>query len=136
MNNKGCQEFESASSISLVDLSPWPIFVAMVYLLWQLEGHHICIFSSGGLLLLTGFALLHQFSCLDKRCRREGTFAEVHIKKYKRAYVWGCFVYCFRSLFFLAFFWAFFHSSLPRVWYRKRLATVGLEILQPFQIPL
>jgi cytochrome c oxidase subunit 3 len=118
----------------LVDPSPWPLMGSL---------SSLCITSGGVLFMhnyLEGFALLKFgiFSLIFvmyvwwRDVIREATFEEQHNFAVQRGLRLGMLLFIISEImFFFAFFWAFFHSSLAPVfniggvWPPKELITIG-----------
>lgn len=94
----------------------------------------------GGLsLLFIGlFFFIFFFSSWIKDVIREATFLEDHKKLVQKGLRLGFLLFVVsEAMLFFALFWAFFHSSLaPAISLGSIWPPIGLEILQPFGIPL
>jgi cytochrome c oxidase subunit 3 len=124
----------------LVDPSPWPFFISIALLV--LTTGAVLFFHSFkfGLPILL-FGLIFVLSVMGFWWRdvvREATFRGLHTVKVIRGLKLGVALFIVSEvMFFFSFFWAFFHSSLAPsmeiggVWPPK-----GLQILNPFGIPL
>jgi len=102
----------------LVDPSPWPI-VASLAAFFMTSGGVLYMhkFVGGGHLLLTGFlTLLYVMYTWWRDIIREATFEEQHTFPVQRGLRLGMILFIVSEvMFFFAFFWAFFHSSLSPV---------------------
>nr|AFY30507.1 cytochrome c oxidase subunit III [Zorotypus medoensis] len=122
----------------LVDMSPWPILgsisalfmtLSMVMMFHKLN--HLMMFMAMTFIILIMF-LWWQDIC------RESTFQGLHTIKVTKNMQLGMILFITSEvLFFMSFFWAFFHSSLTAsveigmLWPPK-----GISVFNPFQIPL
>jgi cytochrome c oxidase subunit 3 len=124
----------------LVDPSPWPIVAAFGGLAFTFGGVlFIHGFFGGFFLLLNGlFSVLFVMFTWWRDIIREGTFEGYHTKNVQVGLRWGMLLFIISEImFFFAFFWSFFHSSLSPsfdlggVWTPK-----GVAVLNPWEIPL
>jgi heme/copper-type cytochrome/quinol oxidase subunit 3 len=124
----------------LVDPSPWPFFSSWSLFYLALGGASLFhFFINGPRVFDIGFILL--ISILSVWWRdvvREGTFNLHHTLQVQKSLRLGMVLFIVSEvLFFFAFFWAFFHSSLApthvlgSVW-----PPVAIEVFSPFGIPL
>jgi cytochrome c oxidase subunit 3 len=124
----------------LVDPSPWPL-VSAIGGFTMLSGGAIWFhnFSGGGFTLIFGQIIV--VFCMYVWWRdivREGTFEGKHTLMVQIGLRWGIALFIASEvIFFFAFFWAFFHSSLAptpeigSVWPPK-----GIEVLSAWEVPL
>nr|ALO20819.1 cytochrome c oxidase subunit 3 [Eudendrium capillare] len=122
----------------LVDPSPWPYIMSCGALLTTL-GAVIYFHYSQIFLFLVGLFIL--ITCLFmwlKDVIRESTFQGFHTKLAVSGLKLGFILFIVSEiLFFLSFFWAFFHSSLaPSVEIGVMWPPKGINPLNPFSIPL
>ncbi len=102
-------------SYHLVDSSPWPLIAALGAFMFTtgmvLYMHR---FLDGGSLALTGFfIILYVMFVWWRDIVREATFEEQHTQTVQRGLRLGMILFIASEvMFFFAFFWAFFHSSL------------------------
>ena len=102
-------------SYHLVDPSPWPLIAALGAFMFTtgmvLYMHR---FLDGGSLALTGFfIILYVMFAWWRDIVREATFEEQHTQTVQRGLRLGMILFIASEvMFFFAFFWAFFHSSL------------------------
>jgi cytochrome c oxidase subunit 3 len=124
----------------LVDPSPWPFFGAMgaltlttgaVMFLHSFEGGKFLFFLGLTILLYTMFVWWRDVI-------RESTFSGHHTKQVQNGLRYGMILFIVSEImFFFAFFWAFFHSSLaPDIEIGSVWPPKGLEVFNPWQIPL
>lgn len=96
-------------------------------------------YQYGGLLMSIGFLLtLYVVSCWWRDVIRESTYEGHHTKIVQLGLRYGVVLFIISEvLFFVAFFWAFFHSSLSPT---CEIGTVwppqGIQVLNPWHIPL
>jgi cytochrome c oxidase subunit 3 len=124
----------------LVDISPWPIIGAIGTLVIT-SGlvMYMHSYSGGGMVLSLGLIILLTVMTLWwKDVIREGTFGGHHTKLVQRGLRIGMILFIISEVFFfLAFFWAFFHSSLsPSVELGSIWPPKGIEALSPWEVPL
>ena len=123
----------------LVDPSPWPIFSSFAAFLTTTGGVlYIHAYSGGGLMLSFGFAMiLYSMFVWWRDIVREATFEGHHTQKVQLGLRYGVILFIVSEvMFFVAFFWAFFHSSLaPTVEIGAVWPPKGIQVLDPWQIP-
>jgi len=98
--------------------------------------HNYC---DGAFLLVVGFFTTNFVLFLWwKDVVRESTYEGQHTKDVKRGLRWGMVLFIVSEImFFFAFFWAFFHSSLsPSFGIGGVFPPEGIEVLNPWEIPL
>ena len=96
-------------------------------------------YEHGGMVLASGFLMtLYSMMVWWRDVIREGTFQGHHTREVQTGLRYGMLLFIVSEImFFLAFFWAFFHSSLSPtvdigcVWPPK-----GIEVVDPWEIPL
>lgn len=127
-------------SYHLVDPSPWPLVAALGAFMFTtgmvLYMHR---FLDGGWLAFTGFVIiLYVMFAWWRDIVREATFEEQHTETVQRGLRLGMILFIASEvMFFFAFFWAFFHSSLAPtfniggVWPPQ-----SIEVIQTSGIPL
>jgi cytochrome c oxidase subunit 3 len=124
----------------LVDQSPWPIFAAFAALTTTSGGvAYMHSYAGGGFMLGTGFALiLFSFFVWWRDVIREATFEGHHTVMVQKGMRWGMGLFiCSEVMFFFAFFWAFFHSSLaPTMELGSIWPPQGIEYFYAGAIPL
>jgi len=127
-------------SFHLVDPSPWPILASFTAFLLTVGGVLFMHGESSGksLLKLALYILLFIMYFWWQDVVREGTFEGQHTQSVQTGLRMGVIFFIVSEvMFFLAFFWGFFHSSfnpaseLGAVW-----PPVSLIVLNPWQIPL
>jgi len=102
-------------SFHLVDPSPWPLIASLGALMLTTGGVlYMHKFYGGGQLLLTGFfIILYVMYTWWRDIVREATYEEQHTFAVQRGLRLGMILFIVSEImFFFAFFWAFFHSSV------------------------
>nr|AUI11283.1 cytochrome c oxidase subunit 3 [Clanculus margaritarius] len=122
----------------LVEFSPWPLTGSMgaLFLTAGSAGWFHGYFYSVSLL---GFVLIILTMIQWWRdVTREATFQGFHTEKVSSGLRWGMILFITSEVcFFFAFFWAYFHSSLaPTPELGSCWPPVGVDPLNPFQVPL
>lgn len=132
-----CGEGGMKHPYHLVDPRPWPVYLS-VGILFFFAGftgffHNYDAFLSLLGLLLVSLSLIRWF----RDVWREGTMQGKHTQKVVIGLRMGIFLFIVREcLFFFSFFWAFFHSSLNPSFSIHAWPPVGLEGVNPFNVPL
>ena len=109
------QYIKTKHSWHLIDPSPWPLLTSIgAFSTTSGFALYIHSYTSGGYVLINGFIVL--FSSVFMWWRdviREATFEEQHTYPVQRGLRFGMILFIVSEImFFFAFFWAFFHSSL------------------------
>lgn len=127
-------------SFHLVDPSPWPLVASLGALAMTTGGVlYMHKFYGGGQLLLTGFfIILYVMYTWWRDIVREATYEEQHTFAVQRGLRLGMILFIVSELmFFFAFFWAFFHSSLaPTFAIGGVWPPQAIETIQTSGIPL
>ena len=123
----------------LVDPSPWP-FVSSLSAFGCAIGAvmYMHAFKNGGFILSISFvSLLSVMFVWWRDVVREATFEGCHTGVVQRGLRYGVILFIVSEvLFFFAFFWAFFHSSLsPTVEIGSIWPPKGISIINPWEIP-
>ena len=123
----------------LVDPSPWP-FLASLGALCATIGAVLSMhgFDGGFNLFLLGFGIvLYVMYVWWRDIIRESAFEGHHTMTVQAGLRWGMLLFIVSEImFFFAFFWAFFHSSLaPTIELGAMWPPKGIEVLDPWQIP-
>nr|WCB98910.1 cytochrome c oxidase subunit 3 [Bactrocera dorsalis] len=122
----------------LVDYSPWPLtgaigaMTSVSGLVKWFHQYDISLFTLGNIItILTVYQWWRDVS-------REGTFQGLHTLPVTLGLRWGMILFILSEvLFFVSFFWAFFHSSLsPAIELGAMWPPAGIQPFNPFQIPL
>lgn len=123
----------------LVDPSPWPIFGSLGALATTLGGvMYMHSFAGGASLLTLGLTMIFYTMFVWWRdVIRESTYEGHHTSVVQIGLRYGMILFIISEvMFFLAFFWAFFHSSLaPTVEIGAIWPPKGIEVLDPWGIP-
>lgn len=122
----------------LVEFSPWPLTGSMGALFLTLglagwfHGYSMSTIILG--FVLVGLTIIQWW----RDVIREGTFQGFHTGKVAKGLRWGIILFIVSEVcFFFAFFWAYFHSSLaPSPELGSCWPPVGIDPLNPFEIPL
>jgi len=124
----------------LVDPSPWPIFASLSALSSTTGG--VMFFhgyTGGSSVLALGISMiLYSMFVWWRDIIREGTFEGHHTKTVQLGLRYGMILFIVSEImFFFAFFWAFFHSSLsPSIDIGAIWPPKGIHVLSPWEIPL
>jgi cytochrome c oxidase subunit 3 len=123
----------------LVDPSPWPIIAALSALMVTFGGAlYLHGYSGGGFLWRFGVLMvLFMMFTWWRDVIREGTFEGQHTKAVQRGLRIGMLLFIVSEImFFFAFFWAFFHSSInPTYAIGGVWPPMFLVVLDPWKIP-
>lgn len=131
---------KTAHSYHLVDPSPWPLLAALgAFMLTSGLVLYMHKFVGGWQLLITGLTLiLYMMYTWWRDIIREATFEDQHSIAVQKGLRLGMVLFILSEvMFFFAFFWAFFHSSIAPVyniggvWPPKAISTINT-----FTIPL
>nr|AND96673.1 cytochrome c oxidase subunit 3 [Eurysternus caribaeus] len=122
----------------LVDVSPWPLLGAlstMITMIGLIKWFHM--FNYNLFLLGSTITMLIMYQWW-RDVIRESTFQGHHTFKVAMGMRWGMILFITSEvLFFVSFFWCFFHSSLaPSIELGMIWPPKGIEPFNPLQIPL
>ena len=124
----------------LVSPSPWPIYTSISLLSLTTSGvltmHG---FEEAHYFLIAAFiALVSSMSFWWRDVISEGTYLGNHTLAVQKGLNMGVILFIVsEGLFFLAIFWAFFHSALaPTVELGAQWPPMGIEAVNPFELPL
>lgn len=124
----------------LVDPSPWPLIASVSVLLLTMGGvMYMHSYIGGGYLLSLGFLMvLYTMFVWWRDVIREATFEGHHTSVVQVGLRYGMLLFIVSEvMFFVAFFWAFFHSSIsPTVELGAVWPPKGITILNPWEVPL
>jgi len=124
----------------LVSPSPWPFNTSIALLILTAStAFSIHNFNYGYIFLFSGLALLVlSMSFWFRDIISEGTFLGDHTLAVQKGLNLGVILFIVsEALFFLAIFWAFFHSALtPTVELGAQWPPIGIEPVNPFELPL
>nr|YP_010329986.1 cytochrome c oxidase subunit III [Theretra alecto]UNP54913.1 cytochrome c oxidase subunit 3 [Theretra alecto] len=131
-NNFTCHPYH------LVDYSPWPL-TGSIGVLTLVTGMVKWFHNFNMNLLILGYiiTILTLYQWWRDVCR-EGTFQGKHTIMVTKGLQWGMILFIVSEiLFFMSFFWAFFHSSLsPNIEIGAMWPPISIYPFNPFQIPL
>nr|AYR06627.1 cytochrome c oxidase subunit III [Renouxia sp.] len=123
----------------LVDPSPWPFMASLSAFSCTIGGVlYIHAYKYGGISLFLGFlTLIFTMFVWWRDIIRESTFEGHHTGIVQQGLRYGVILFIISEiLFFFAFFWAFFHSSLaPTVEIGSIWPPKGIIVLNPWEIP-
>jgi cytochrome c oxidase subunit 3 len=123
----------------LVDPSPWPLFASFAAFLTTIGGvMYMHSYQGGELVLPLGIIMvIYAMFVWWRDVIREATFEGHHTTAVQLGLRYGMILFLASEImFFLAFFWAFFHSSLaPTVEIGAIWPPKGIEVLNPWEIP-
>ena len=124
----------------MVDPSPWPLSLSFSLLIMAISAvMYMHGFPYGGYLLNLGFILTSTGMALWFRdVIVEGTYLGHHTEQVKKGIVLGIGLFILSEFMaFVSIFWAYFHSSLsPAIEIGGVWPPLGIEVLDPFAIPL
>jgi len=129
-----------AHPFHLVSPSPWPLYTCISLLTLTTTGvstmHN---YAHAKIVLLLGFlGLIYSMSLWFRDVISEGTYLGNHTLAVQRGINMGVGLFIVsEALFFLAIFWAFFHSALsPTVELGATWPPMGINSINPFELPL
>jgi cytochrome c oxidase subunit 3 len=124
----------------MVTRSPWPLFVSLSALFLTLGlTAYMHMYSGGGVLFGIGFvSLLAVLAFWWRDVIREATFEGKHTQIVQLNHKFGFVLFIVSEImFFFAFFWAFFHSSLsPAIEIGCIWPPAGVIPFNPWKVPL
>jgi len=127
-------------SYHLVENSPWPLFGSLSCFVLTISGVlYMKGFQYGLILLYIALILLVlTFFFWFRDIIREATYQGHHTHKVRKGLQLGMILFIVSEIcFFVAFFWAYFHSSLtPAVELGAIWPPKGIAILNPWNVPL
>ncbi len=124
----------------LVSPSPWPIFTSICLLNLTsstvLSMHNF--YNSHYLVYLAIMLVIISMSLWFRDIISEGTFLGNHTLSVQKGLNLGVILFIVsEAMFFMAIFWAFFHSALtPTVELGAQWPPIGIEAINPFELPL
>jgi cytochrome c oxidase subunit 3 len=123
----------------LVDPSPWPLFASLSAFSSTFGGvMYMHGYIGGGNLLSLGLIMIcYSMFVWWRDVVREGTYEGHHTSFVQLGLRYGMILFIVSELmFFVAFFWAFFHASLsPTVEIGAVWPPKGIEVLNPWEVP-
>lgn len=129
-----------AHPFHLVSPSPWPLFTCIALLTLTTTGvltmHNFS--HSDDFLKLAFISVIASMAFWWRDVISEGTYLGNHTLAVQRGLNMGVALFIVsEALFFLAIFWAFFHSALsPTVELGAQWPPMGIEAINPFELPL
>lgn len=124
----------------LVSPSPWPLYTSICLLnITTSAGLSMHNFNNSYYLFYIAlFLVISSMSFWFKDIISEGTFLGDHTLAVQKGLNLGIILFIVsEALFFLAIFWAFFHSALtPTVELGAQWPPLGIEPVNPFELPL
>ena len=124
----------------LVDPSPWPAFSSLGALTTTMGAvMYFHGYVGGGAMLSTGLlTIIYAMFVWWRDVVTESTYRCLHTAKGQEGLRWGMLLFIVSEImFFFAFFWAFFHSSIsPGVEIGGVWPPKGIEVLSPWEVPL
>nr|UYG49057.1 cytochrome c oxidase subunit 3 [Abscondita chinensis] len=122
----------------LVEISPWPIlgaFSTMILLTGVIKWFHLYESNLMFIGMLCTMLVMYQWW---RDTARESTFQGLHTLKVVKGLRWGMILFITSEvLFFMSFFWSFFHSSLsPAIEIGMMWPPKSIIPFNPIQIPL
>jgi hypothetical protein len=124
----------------LVSPSPWPIYTSISLLTLTTSGVSTMHgFNAGHYILILGLiSVIYSMSLWFRDIISEGTYLGNHTLAVQRGLNMGVALFIVsEALFFLAIFWAFFHSALsPVIELGAHWPPKGIDPINPFELPL
>jgi cytochrome c oxidase subunit 3 len=124
----------------LVDPSPWPLLASLSALTLTVGAvMYMHSYNNGGLTLLLGvLSVLLIMGLWWRDVIREGTYEGHHTQAVQNGLKMGVVLFIVSEvMFFVSFFWAFFHSSLaPAIEVGSIWPPNGIDVLDPWGVPL
>nr|ALO76190.1 cytochrome c oxidase subunit 3 [Dictyoptera aurora] len=122
----------------LVELSPWPIlssFMVMSTMMGSISSFHL---NKHNLMMMSMILLMLIMYQWWRDITRESTFQGLHTNKVFNGMKWGMILFITSEvMFFISFFWSFFHSSLsPNIELNMMWPPMGVTPFNPMEIPL
>ena len=139
MSNSIRNNFQ-AHPFHLVSPSPWPIFTSTA-LLTLTTGGVLTMHTFAGASNILGLAfvtLILSMSFWWRDVISEGTYLGNHTLAVQQGLIMGVTLFIVsEALFFLAIFWAYFHSAVsPTIELGGHWPPMGIEAIDPFELPL
>lgn len=129
-----------AHPFHLVSPSPWPLYTSISLLSLTTTGVlTMHSFSNAGFFLFLSFiCVVFSMSFWFRDVISEGTYLGNHTLAVQKGIHTGVILFIVSEvMFFLAIFWAFFHSALaPNVEIGASWPPMGIESINPFELPL
>nr|YP_684409.1 cytochrome c oxidase subunit 3 [Oltmannsiellopsis viridis]ABC96368.1 cytochrome c oxidase subunit 3 [Oltmannsiellopsis viridis] len=124
----------------LVNPSPWPLFASFAVFIFTIGmTQYMHGFIGGGYTLTLGFSMvLYAMYVWWRDIIREATFEGHHTQAVQRGIRYGVILFITSEvMFFVAFFWSFFHGSLaPTIEIGAVWPPKGISVIGPWEVPL
>jgi len=129
-----------AHPFHLVSPSPWPLNTSLTLLTVTLSAvlTFQSVYFAVYILMSALFSLIYCMGLWFRDVISEGTYLGNHTLAVQRGLNMGVALFIVsEGLFFLAIFWAFFHSALsPTIELGAKWPPMGIEAINPFELPL
>lgn len=140
-NNEAIKTLEyQAHPYHMVSPSPWPILTSVSLLTLTTSGAlSMHVFESIYIVFFTSlFLLIYSMSLWFRDVISEGTYLGHHTLAVQKGINIGVVLFIISEVFFfLAIFWAFFHSGIsPDVEIGSQWPPLGIQAINPFELPL
>jgi cytochrome c oxidase subunit 3 len=124
----------------LVSPSPWPLYTSIsLFVLTINAALSMHLFSNAYIMFFIGlFLVVASMSLWFRDIIAEGTYLGNHTLAVQKGLNLGVILFIVsEALFFLAIFWAFFHSALtPTIELGSQWPPMGIDPINPFELPL
>nr|UBU96763.1 cytochrome c oxidase subunit III [Gyraulus sp. GE1] len=122
----------------LVEFSPWPLLISMSIFSMPIGLINYVRFNNLNILLFAMMLTVIISYLWWRDVTRESTYQGFHNKAVVSGIKFGVILFILSEIcFFLAFFWAYFHSSLsPSIEVGGTWPPIGIYTLQAFQVPM
>nr|QQO80805.1 cytochrome c oxidase subunit 3 [Cryptophyllium westwoodii] len=122
----------------LVEISPWPVMAAMSTMLTMMGALTMFQQKSTTMMIAGMIMTMMVITQWWRDVIRESTLMGLHTKLVIIGLKWGMITFIISELmFFLSFFWTFFHSSLsPTIQVGSIWPPMGIMTFNPMQIPM
>jgi len=140
-NNESVKTLEyQAHPYHMVSPSPWPILTSVSLLTLTTSGAlSMHVFENIGIVFFTSlFMLIYSMSLWFRDVISEGTYLGHHTLAVQKGINIGVVLFIISEIFFfLAIFWAFFHSGIsPDIEIGSQWPPLGIQAINPFELPL
>jgi cytochrome c oxidase subunit 3 len=140
-NDKNIKTLEyQAHPFHMVSPSPWPILTSISLLTLTTSGAlSMHIFENISIIFFTSlFMVIYSMSLWFRDVIAEGTYLGHHTLAVQKGINIGVVLFIISEIFFfLAIFWAFFHSAIsPDCEVGSQWPPLGIQAINPFELPL
>jgi len=129
-----------AHPFHMVSPSPWPLLTSMSLLILTTSGAlSMHIFENISIIFFTSlFLVIYSMSLWFRDVIVEGTYQGHHTLAVQKGINIGVALFIISEIFFfLAIFWAFFHSGIsPDIEIGSQWPPLGIQAINPFELPL